>query len=260
MSKKSYEAIYPLSPSQQGMLFETLVARESGIHIEQIIFDLEGRLDFAAFERAWQEVVNRHPVLRTVFVWQEQEEPLQVVLEQVKVPFARHDWRGLAPSEQQQRLDAYLQEDGRRGFEVSKPPLMRVALFQTGETDYRLVWSYHHILMDGWCRPIVFHELLAFYQAHSQGRPLRLEPTRPYKDYIAWLKQQDLARAEAFWRRGLRGFTRPTPLGPTAEPAALGDAAPPSVLAGLPPDVGCWGRGRVDGRRNTRLVCRKRRG
>src|SRR3712207_2777763 len=130
MSTKSYEAIYPLSPSQQGMLFETLVAPESGIHIEQIVFDFEGRLDFAAFERAWQEVVKRHPILRTVFVWQEQEEPLQVVLEGVEVPFVRHDWRNLSRSEQQASLDAYLQADGRQGFEVSKPPLMRLALFQ----------------------------------------------------------------------------------------------------------------------------------
>jgi amino acid adenylation domain-containing protein len=224
MSTKSYEAIYPLSPSQQGMLFETLVAPESGIHIEQIVFDLHGRLDFPAFERAWQEVVKRHAILRTVFVWQEQEEPLQVVLEGVEVPLVRHDWRHLPASEQRRLLDAYLQADGRQGFEVSKPPLMRLALFQIAETDYKLVWSYHHILMDGWCRPIVFNELLAFYHAHSQGRTLQLENTRPYKDYIAWLKQQDLARAETFWRRTLQGFTEPTPLGAPAAPLQLGES------------------------------------
>src|SRR5215510_13085838 len=148
MSTKTYEDVYPLSPSQQGMLFESLAAPESGIHIEQIIFSLQGRLDFSAFKRAWQQVIARHPILRTVFAWQEQEEPLQVVLEHVEVPFERRDWRHLPASEQQELLEDYLRADGRQGFEVSKPPLMRLALFQTAETDYKLVWSYHHILMD----------------------------------------------------------------------------------------------------------------
>src|SRR3954468_17535761 len=104
MSKKSYEAIYPLSPTQQGMLFETLASPESGIHIEQVTCGLRGPLDLAAFERAWQRVIDRHLILRTGFVWKNQDEPLQVALRQVEVPFEQQDWRLLSPTEQQERL------------------------------------------------------------------------------------------------------------------------------------------------------------
>ena len=128
MSKKSYEAIYPLSPPQQGMLFGTLVAPGSGIHIEQITCELRGTLDSSAFERAWQRVVERHAVLRTVFVWKNQEDPLQVVLDQVEVPFERQDWRQLSEAERQTKLDAYRKAARLRGFEVSKPPLMRLVI------------------------------------------------------------------------------------------------------------------------------------
>ena len=213
MSKKSYEAIYPLSPAQQGMLFESLVAPGSGIHVEQITCALRGALNLNAFERAWQRVVERHPVLRTAFVWKEQDEPLQVVLEQLRVSFDKHDLSGLGEIEQQERLDAYRQSERLRGFEFAKPPLMRLALFQTDEHTQQLVWTYHHILMDGWCRPIIFSELLAFYQAFTKGEELELPRGRSYKDYIGWLKQQDLAQAETFWRSALKGFHRPTPLG-----------------------------------------------
>src|SRR5947209_6401327 len=213
MSKKSYEAIYPLSPPQQGMLFGTLVAPGSGIHIEQITCELRGTLDSSAFERAWQRVVERHAVLRTVFVWKNQEDPLQVVLDQVEVPFERQDWRQLSEAERQTKLDAYRKAARLRGFEVSKPPLMRLALFQTGDQAHQLVWTYHHILMDGWCRPIVFSELLTFYHAFNKGQDVELPKGRAYQDYIAWLSRQDLSQAEAFWRRTLKGFSRPTPLG-----------------------------------------------
>jgi epothilone synthetase B len=217
MSEKTYEAIYPLSPPQQGMLFETLVAPRSGIHVEQITCGLRGRLDPSAFERAWGRVVERHAIFRTVFVWKTQEEPLQVVLRQVGVPFERQDWRQLPSGEQQARLDAYCKADRLRGFEVTEPPLMRLALFQTSDDRHQLVWTYHHILMDGWCRPIVFGELLSFYDAFDKGQDVELPASRPYQDYIGWLKQQDLFKAEAYWRKALRGFAKPTPLGVEAD-------------------------------------------
>jgi surfactin family lipopeptide synthetase C len=78
------EAIYPLSPMQQGMLFHTLYTPESGVYFEQLCFTLNGDdrhpgLDVAAFERAWQSLIDRHPALRTVFAWETRDKPLQVV-------------------------------------------------------------------------------------------------------------------------------------------------------------------------------------
>jgi amino acid adenylation domain-containing protein/non-ribosomal peptide synthase protein (TIGR01720 family) len=212
--KKNIEAIYPLSPSQQGMLIETLAAPQSGIHVEQSILRLHGNLDLTAFEQAWQRVLERHSVLRTAFLWQDfLEEPVQFVLKNVRVPLKYQDWRGIASEQQQAQLEAYIKTERVEGFNFSKAPLLHLAVFQVEEQTYDVVWTHHHILMDGWCINLIQTEMLDFFEAYRHNQSLSLEPTRPYQDYIRWLKQQDLAEGEAFWQQTLQGFTKPTPLG-----------------------------------------------
>ncbi|HLE83154.1 MAG TPA: condensation domain-containing protein, partial [Thermoanaerobaculia bacterium] len=213
MSKRDIEAIYPLSPQQTGMLLESLAVPGSGIHVEQVAATLEGDLDVGLFTEAWQRLVQRHPVLRTAFVWQDQEEPLQLVLRRVEVPLEREDWSDVPDEETPARLAAFLEADGRRDFKPSKAPLMRVHLLCAGPRLHHLVWTHHHILMDGWCRPLVLHELVETYAALAAGREPRLAPTRPYRDFVKWLGERDPVASEAFWRESLAGFTHPTPLG-----------------------------------------------
>ncbi|MDF5729956.1 MAG: amino acid adenylation domain-containing protein [Rhizonema sp. PD38] len=216
---KNIESIYPLSPSQQGMLFETLAASESGIHIEQSILNLQiAEFDSLAFEKACQRVVDRHSILRTAFIWENQNEPLQVVLKQVEISLNQQDWRRLSLSQQEEKLETYLSADRLRGFNMTEPPLMRLALFQVDSNAYQFIWTSHHILTDGWCVPLIFKEVFAFYEAFSKDQDLSLESSHPYRNYIAWLKQQDLSQAEVFWRNKLQGFKSPTPLGIEAEP------------------------------------------
>ncbi|MGB8509704.1 MAG: amino acid adenylation domain-containing protein, partial [Pyrinomonadaceae bacterium] len=205
------EAIYPLSPSQQGMLFHSVYNHGSGEYIAQFVCTLYGELDVRAFRRAWERVLQRHPVLQSAFVWEGQAEALQVVCRQVELPWQEQDWRGLSRGEQGERLEAYISEDRRRGFDLVKPPLMRCALFQIDDA-YQFVWTQHHLLMDGWSRSIVLKELLDLYEAFSRSREPELPLPRAYKHYIAWLRRQDLSKPEAFWRQMLEGFSAPTPL------------------------------------------------
>ena len=107
------EAIHPLSPSQLGMLCETLAAARPGIHVEQSLFVLSGDLDVARFIDAWQAVAARHAILRTAFVWRGRPEPLQVVLPRVRVPVVAHDWRARPAAEQDARFAARLDDDRR---------------------------------------------------------------------------------------------------------------------------------------------------
>ncbi len=224
MSRKNVEDIYPLSPMQRGMLFHTLYAEEPGVYFVAHAFTLLGPLDAEAFLRAFQEVVDRHAVLRTAFLWERREEPLQVVRERVRLPATIEDLRASSPEHQAERLLRFSEEDRRRGFDPTRPPLLRVALFRLADERHRLFLSLHHLLLDGWSLPIVLDELFRLYAAHREGRPLRLDRPRPYGEYIAWLQKQDRATTAAFWRSRLAGFSAPTPLGVDHPPSSEGPA------------------------------------
>jgi amino acid adenylation domain-containing protein/non-ribosomal peptide synthase protein (TIGR01720 family) len=206
------EDVYPLSPMQQGMLFHSLYAPSSGVYVGQVNCTIQGGLDPAAFERAWQRTVERHPTLRTHFVWQGLDAPLQIVRRRAQIACNRHDWRGLPLGEQRERLAQYLQRDRQRGFAIDRAPLLRLTLIRTAEDAYDVIWTHHHLLLDGWSLSLVFKDVFAYYAMLAHGREIALAPSRPYRDYIAWIQQQDFAGAEAFWRRTLHGFAAPTPL------------------------------------------------
>jgi pyochelin synthetase len=224
MNKQNVEIILPLSAPQQGMLFDTLRAPQSGKHIEQVVFDLQGTINVEAFAEAWTRVVQRHQILRSGFVWKQQDEPLQVVLRNAEVPFEQHDWRAFDRAEQATRLKSYLENDRLQGFQFTKPPLMRLALFQTSDEAMTLVWTHHHILLDGWSLALVFKEFLVCYQALCERREIDLPEAPAYRDYILWLKKREDETASAFWTDELRGFVRPTPLG---KELPAGDQAKP---------------------------------
>ncbi|MBD2002946.1 MULTISPECIES: non-ribosomal peptide synthetase [Cyanophyceae] len=205
MKVENLQDIYELSPAQQGILFHSLYTPESGVYFLQLHYTLQGYLDVSAFEQAWQKVIARHPALRTSFHWEDLEKPLQVVHQHIKVPLVQHDLQKLSPSEQQEHLQTLLEID-RQGFDLSEAPLMRLNLLQLGEKSYQFIWSKHHLILDGWSTALVLKEVVEIYAALSQGQQEPDLPISSYGDYIAWLQQQDLSKAEAFWREKLKGF------------------------------------------------------
>ncbi len=216
---RGVEDVYRLSPMQQGMLLHTLRDRGSSAYFNQLLCRLDGALDAAAFAEAWQHAVDRYPVLRTSFHWEGLDEPVQVVHRRAALEVAREDWRALPPASQRERLEARLEEDRRRGFDLTAPPLMRLLLIRVEDRAHELVWSHHHLVTDGWSMPLLLESVLAIYAALGRGETPQLTPTRPYRDYIAWLEGRNLTEAEAYFRQQLRGITAPTPL-PLARAAA----------------------------------------
>jgi amino acid adenylation domain-containing protein len=209
---KNVEDVYPLTPLQQGMLFHALQGPAGGVYVERLSCILRGDLDLAAFRHAWSAVLARHPILRTAFFWEDVEEPLQIVRTQVALPWHEEDWRHLSGVEQAEKLSAFLCRDLERGFVLEKAPLMRLSLFRLDERSWRLVWSHHHLVLDGWARVLVLRDVFQLYEASRRGVSPELPTVQPFRDYVAWLQQQDLAEAEGFWRRELAGFIAPTSL------------------------------------------------
>ncbi len=212
MKPNNIEDIYELSPMQQGMLFHKLAAPNSVVYFEQNYFTLQTQINVSAFQKAWQRVVDRHPILRTSFYWENLDKPYQVVYKKVDLPYSFQDWRNLSLEEQQKQFQTFLKADGDRGFELAQAPLIRLTLIQVADDNYQFVFSFHHILMEGWSVNWLWKEFYEFYHAFCQGEDLYLERPHPYKEYITWLQQQDQEKAETFWRQKLKGFTVPTPI------------------------------------------------
>lgn len=204
------EDVFPLSPIQEGMLFHSASVTDSDPYFRQLTFMLRGELNAHAFERAWQSLIERHPTLRTSFFWKDLGRPHQVVRRSVQLPLAHFDWRELPYGERPECFDAFLKDERRLSFDVTQSPLMRLSVIRIAEDAYRLVWSYHHLIMDAWSRSLLFKEFLELYEAYAQGREVTLEPTRPYREYIAWLRRQDSTQTEAYWRKTLKGLSGAT--------------------------------------------------
>jgi non-ribosomal peptide synthase protein (TIGR01720 family) len=218
--RDNLEDIYALSPVQEGMIFQSLYDPAADVYFRQLSFMLRGELDVPAFVSAWQQVLERHAALRTGFFHEGLDAPVQFVRRRVEVPFELHDLRGLPPGARETRLEELLAAGQSGGISLARAPLMRLMLIRLEENVHRYVWSYHHLMIDGWSRAQVQQEALAIYEAGRDGRAPHLEPCRPYRDYIEWLRGKDLAEAETFWRRNLAGFKTPTPLGAARNPRA----------------------------------------
>ncbi|MFI0487359.1 non-ribosomal peptide synthase/polyketide synthase [Actinomadura sp. 9N215] len=208
------EDAYPLSPMQQGMLFHSLLDAESSLYFEHTLLTFEGPLDPDTLRAAFQHLVDRHPVLRTAIRQLDVEEPLQMVAARADVPFDFRDWSDVPADRYQERLAEFLDADRRRGIDLGTPPLIRLTLIRQTPTQHTLVIAEHHVLLDGWSQPILLHELQAVHQAFIDRRAPRLPSRRPYRDYIAWLSDQNSQDGAAFWANELDGFTSPTLIAP----------------------------------------------
>ncbi|MGW3992726.1 amino acid adenylation domain-containing protein [Amycolatopsis sp. NPDC004772] len=186
------EDVYPLTPMQAGMLFHSL--SEPGTYLEQVCFTLTGVDDLGALEGAWRRAVDEIPALRTAIRWTGVREPVQVVHRAVTLPVTVHDGRSYDEAE-------LLAADREAGLDPAVAPLMRVTLVRLDDTRVRTLWTFHHVILDGWS---VF-EVLTDVLAHLSGLPA--ERRRPFADHLAWLARQDPAVAETHWRKALSGLT-----------------------------------------------------
>ncbi|HEY0500383.1 MAG TPA: amino acid adenylation domain-containing protein, partial [Kutzneria sp.] len=209
---REIEDIYPLTPMQAGMVFHGLSQQDRGLYFEQIAFVLEDAPDMPRLAEAWQRVVDRTPVLRSRIVWDGVPEPVQVVDRHVKVPITQYDWRGL---NREALLADLLATDRAAGFNLAAGPLLRITLARLSATEVQVVWSFHHVLLDGWSVFQVLSDVLA------AETPVR----RPFSDYVAWLRRQDLDTADDYWREALAGIEGPTPLPFDRTPTTSHDTA-----------------------------------
>ncbi|MFC5286680.1 amino acid adenylation domain-containing protein [Actinokineospora guangxiensis] len=232
MSQPRLEEVLPLSPLQQGLLFHAMYSPEqSAAYNMQLVLDFEGGIDAELLRESARRVLARHAILRTGFRHRKSGEPVQVVLSEVALPWTDVDLSALDPDAASAALADVLAEDKARAFDTATAPLLRFTLVALGGGAHKLVVTNHHLLLDGWSKPIVLGELFAIHAAG--GDDSGLPPVTQFREYLAWLGRQDRAAAEDAWRSALAGLDEPTLLTP-ADPHRV-PAPSAEVLTALPP-------------------------
>ncbi len=201
------------------MLFHHLSTAHSGVDIEQIVVDFPEAIDQDALRSAWDIEMRRQPVLRTAFRWNDSGAPVQEIHSGVDLDFAVRDL-------EEGEFEARLLEDRQRGFDLTAPPLMRVVLFRLDPEHYRMLWTFHHILIDGRSFVTILQEVDGLYEQIRRGEAPGGQPAdiSEYRKFCEWLHEMDHSPARDFWRRQLEGFTAPTPL-PVDLEATVGQTA-----------------------------------
>jgi amino acid adenylation domain-containing protein len=206
---KNIDSIYRLSGLQHGMLFHALYDKTAGAFIEQLSCDLVGA-DVDVYKRSWDNILRNHTILRSCFNYDEFSIPVQCVYRQVHLPIEELDYSSLSGDDQLAAIRSYEQTDRVRGFDFKVPPLMRITLIRLNGNRYRMLLTYHAILLDGWSMQVLMEEFLRNYDLLFTGDSIPLVTEDRYEDFIRYLESPDKANSEEYWRNYLKGVTEST--------------------------------------------------
>jgi amino acid adenylation domain-containing protein/non-ribosomal peptide synthase protein (TIGR01720 family) len=204
---RTIDDIYPLSPMQHGILFHSLFAPEQSTYVNQLVATLI-EPDVERLRAAFEAAVPRHDILRTGFT-PDEATPMQIVHRQARMPVEILDWRERG-ADAHDAFESWLSADRARGFDLTSPPLMRVALIRITDDAWRLVWTRHHLLLDGWSTARFFADVLRDYIDSSRPHPFAAPAKTRYRDFIAWLAARDSESERAFWLQRLALLDEPT--------------------------------------------------
>ena len=209
------EGSFPLIPVQEEILFQTLrQPLGAGVYLTHLVLRIGERIEVPLLGESCRRVVARHGPLRTGFDWTGGEEVLQVVQREVELPFISEDWRSVPEKEQKGRLRGFLIADRFNGFDLRTPPLIRAALIRLGQSEYRLIWTYHRIILDNPSARTVAEEVRECYRSLAEGRPWEPPPAPDFGAFARWLRERRGPAQDSFWKAYLKGFTSPTPVPP----------------------------------------------
>ncbi|MCP4151371.1 MAG: non-ribosomal peptide synthetase, partial [bacterium] len=201
------EEIYPLTPMQEGMLFNALYDKNSTAYFEQMSYRLQGQLEGDVVKKSLDKLFQRYDILRTAFWHEIADRPLQAVLKSRDADFQYEDLRTRKTAgEKDEYIAAFKIKDRKRLLDLEKDALMRVTLMRAGENEYEFIWSFHHILMDGWCTGILILEFFEIYKAILDNQKPNLPAVTPYRNYIRWLEQRNQDASGEYWKNYLAGF------------------------------------------------------
>jgi hypothetical protein len=227
----SFTEILPLAPLQSGLFFEHLLSgKTSDAYIVQLVLSVRGPLDPVRLRAAAAAMLVRHPNLRAAFLHEGLSQPVQVVPETVDLPWREQDCSQAGAGEEAELLRGFAAAEQREGFDLRRPPGLRFMVVRWSAVRHSVIFTHHHILLDGWSLGIFVHQLFELYEENGAGTAL--PPPTPYRDYFSWLSGRDSGAAQEAWLRELAG-ARPASLGMALGTGADGAGLAASRHAGL---------------------------
>ncbi len=238
MTHSAAPGAYPLAPIQQGMLYHVLTDPSAGMDVEQIEIVFDAPVDESRLVDAWNAAIERHPILRTRFLWKQTSAPMQDVLPHVGIPVEHVEIRAGSPDDYAAQVETFLEEDRRRGIAMDVAPLMRLSLIRRGGVSDRLIWTFSHAILDGRSFTRLLLEVFDAYDGtgpasqqtvadrHSHDAAPDVD-SKSYREYVEWVEKQDWSDSEAYWTDVLKGVSSPTSLSSVTRRTGPGD--PPST-------------------------------
>jgi amino acid adenylation domain-containing protein/non-ribosomal peptide synthase protein (TIGR01720 family) len=197
-AKGEIEKIYPLSPMQQGMLFHNLMDEDEA-YFEQTILTMKGNLDKALFEKTFNQIIARHEILRSNSITGVWLKPHQIIFREKFASVFFENITSKRETEQEQHVQMFMEQEKSVGLDLAHDLLMKVSVFQTADDTFKIIWTHHHIVIDGWCLGIILNDFFTLYNANVFGETAQLKPTQPYSNYIKWIQSQDHESAMQYW-------------------------------------------------------------
>jgi amino acid adenylation domain-containing protein/non-ribosomal peptide synthase protein (TIGR01720 family) len=207
--RESIQTLYRLSGLQEGMLFHALYDGTGEGYIIHFNCDLINP-DLDALEESWNYIVKTHSVLRSGFYHDSFSIPVQCVYKEIKLPVTILDFRNMGAADQDLAIKEFQEQDRATGFDFKAGLLMRVSLMRLDDQRYRMLWSFHHILFDGWSRSYMMSEFLNIYEILVSGKPLPPVDEDHYEDFIRYTEQVDKEKEKSYWKNYLKSIEQST--------------------------------------------------
>jgi len=217
--KSEIQSIYPMSPIQKGFLLNAL---ENNAQRTLTILTVNGEIDIVLFQKAFDLLVQRHDILRTIFYYQDKENAWQVVLRERKLKIFFEDISALSIGKKEQYLEEFKKKEWGKSFDCREGH-MRISIIKTSSRYYKMFWSVHRTIFDGWCVGLVFRDFIRLYISLKENVPIELEPVAPYRQYIQWMEIQDREEWLNYWQQYLEGYQNQAILPGAREPKKPGE-------------------------------------
>ena len=211
------EEIHPLTAAQKGLLYEIMLAETDAVYRTQSRFDIFGTVDAELLRQAFAMLVQRHGMLRSLFLHVGLDEPAVVIQSSVELPWQYTDLATVVTEAQQARLDELALAQQQTPFDLDQAPLLRVQVARLNPEQLHVILDIHHLIFDGWSSVLFFSELQQVYAALRDGQSPQLPAPGRYADFAKAVQALDQTASAAYWQQHLQGFSAPTPL-PLCQP------------------------------------------